>query len=231
VSEQNANERIEVPLDADLELESDGEQPEERPHGPPRFLIAIGAALRLVASPFRLLARPLRWSLRRGIVIGVLVVAVLGAGGFEAFTFVWGRLHPTVFATRRVVVAVKPTPKPTPNPFLAIEATLHGPDDPDFDPTQDPSAIVPFVQRLERVNEMAGKKLVINAMYRDNSGGDRYFLAVVTSCQELNRLFPPTKLAENVEEPLRLADDFPTFAFVEYDSDGQWGVGPCGNPT
>lgn len=236
MSDLNAKDRGEVPIDADAELESAVEEPEEE-HGPPRFLLVLAGALRVVAIPFRFLARPLRWlvasRLRRAILVSAFGVVIVGAVGYGAFAYVWGRLHPA--ALQRVAVISKPTPKPTPkptvDPMIAVEATLHGPNDPDFDTTQDPDAIVSFVRRLERVNEIAGKKLVINAMYRDNNGGDRYYLAVVTSCDELNHIFPPAKLAQRIEEPLRLADDFATFAFVQYDSDGQWGVASCGYPS
>jgi hypothetical protein len=71
--------------------------------------------------------------------------------------------------------------------------------------------------------------IVTTAEYHDNDGGQRYFTAVVTSCKDLNRIWNIKRgvLAAKVEQPLRLNDDFATFAFVEYYSPGQWGLSPC----
>ncbi len=93
----------------------------------------------------------------------------------------------------------------------------------------DPEAIDPFDVRLAKVNQMAHKMIVTNAEYHDSDDGTRYFIAVVTSCKDLNALWPVDKgvLASEVEEPLHLKSDFATFSFVEYFQQGQWGVQSC----
>lgn len=93
----------------------------------------------------------------------------------------------------------------------------------------DPDVIYPFAKRLAEVNSLARKMIVTNAEYHDNDAGMRYFTAVVTSCKDLNELWPQTRgvLDAKIEGPLRLKTDFATFAFVEYYSQGQWGLSPC----
>lgn len=112
----------------------------------------------------------------------------------------------------------KVTPPPAPLPPGAPEVTA------DYDP----QIAYPFARRLAAVNKLAHKTLVTAAEYHDSDAGERYFVAVVTSCKDLLRTFPIKngKLAR-VEEPLQLRSDFPTFAWVERDGQGQWGVASC----
>jgi hypothetical protein len=80
-----------------------------------------------------------------------------------------------------------------------------------------------------KVNAMAHKRIVTNAEYHDSDSGTRYFVAIVTSCKDLDAIWPIKKgvLASKVEGPLGLKSDFSTFSFVEYFQQGQWGVSSC----
>ena len=97
----------------------------------------------------------------------------------------------------------------------------------------DPEVIYPFAKRLTQVNGLAHKVIVTNAEYHDSDAGQRYFTAVVTSCKDLNAIWPIKRglLDTKVEAPLHLKADFPTFAFVEYYQQGQWGVAACDGTT
>jgi hypothetical protein len=84
-----------------------------------------------------------------------------------------------------------------------------------------------------RVNEMAHKVIVTNAEYHDTDQGQRYFVAVVTSCKDLDALWSIKRgdLESKVEGPLALKSDFSIFSFVEYFQQGQWGVESCDGTT
>jgi hypothetical protein len=79
------------------------------------------------------------------------------------------------------------------------------------------------------VNAMAHKAIVTNAEYHDTDAGQRYFIGVVTSCKELDAIWPIKRgvLSSKVEGPLGLKSEFPIFAFAEYFQQGQWGVSAC----
>lgn len=154
----------------------------------------------------------------RGALL-VVVVALVAAG-----VLVWrGVLHVPV----RLASAPKPAPSKTRAPFVPPAGA------PKFDLTSDPEAIDPFVVRLAKVNAMARRPIVKYAEYEDTDGGQRYFLAIVTSCKDLNAIWPITKgvLQEKVEAPLQLKNDFSIFSFAEYYSNGQWGVQSCDGTT
>jgi hypothetical protein len=155
------------------------------------------------------------------VVLAVAVV-VLIAGGVLYWRGIIGH-------SVRTASASVPGPKPTASakPFVAPSTA------PIIGEGLDPAAIDPFDLRLAKVNEMAHKMLVTHAEYHDSDGGTRYFVAVVTSCKDLNALWPIDKgvLATKVEEPLHLKSDFATFSFVEYFQNGQWGVESCEGVT
>jgi RNAse (barnase) inhibitor barstar len=97
----------------------------------------------------------------------------------------------------------------------------------------DPEVVYPFAERLMKVNALAHKRIVTNAEYHDSDSGQRYFVAIVTSCKDLDALWSIKKgvLESEVEAPLRLKSDFEIFSFVEYFQQGQWGVGSCDGTT
>jgi hypothetical protein len=158
------------------------------------------------------------------IVRAILLLVIIGgtAGGVLYWRGIIG--HPLKTASANV-----PAPKPVASrpPFVAP------PDAPAIGADLDPAAIDPFVLRLAKVNELAHKMIVTNAEYHDSDSGQRYFVAVVTSCKALNALWPIDKgvLESKVEGPLALKTDFPTFSFVEYFQQGQWGVQSCEGVT
>ena len=158
------------------------------------------------------------------IVLGVVVVALI-AGGVLYWRGIIG--HPS--AKTANVGGKAPAAKPTASakPFVAPSGA------PVIGEGLDPAAIDPFDLRLAKVNEMAHKMIVTHAEYHDSDNGTRYFVAVVTSCKDLNALWPIDKgvLATKVEDPLRLKSDFATFSFVEYFQNGQWGVESCEGVT
>jgi hypothetical protein len=158
-----------------------------------------------------------------GILRLLLIVVVVGgiAGGVLYWRGIIG--HP------KAVVAVAPGPKaaPTHKPMvLPSGAPIVGVEN-------DPSVIDPFAERLMKVNALAHKKIVTNAEYHDSDSGQRYFVAIVTSCKDLDAIWPIKKglLESKVEGPLRLKSDFEIFSFVEYFQQGQWGVGSCDGTT
>lgn len=155
-------------------------------------------------------------ALLRAVLLVVVIVVV--AGG----VLVWrGILHLPVRGGG--AKAGTPVAKASRAPFVPPTAA------PKFDPALDPDAIDPFVVRLAKVNVMAHKRIVTDAEYQDNDGGQRYFLAIVTSCKELNAIWPIKKgvLQAKVEGPLQLKDDFSIFSFGEFQQSGQWGVVSC----
>lgn len=158
------------------------------------------------------------------IIRGVLLVVVVAlvAGG----VLLWrGILH----LPAHTAAAPRPAATKSARPFVPP------PGAPKFDPLQnkEADAIDPFVARLAKVNAMAHRQLVTFAEYEDTDGGQRYFLAIVTSCKDLNALWPINKgvLMEKVEGPLQLKTDFSIFSFAEYYSNGQWGVQSCDGTT
>ncbi len=147
----------------------------------------------------------------------LVVVIVVVAGG----VLVWrGILHLPVHGGAK---AGAPVAKASRAPFVPPKSA------PKFDPALDPDAIDPFVVRLAKVNALAHRMIVTTAEYQDNDGGQRYFLAIVTSCKELNAIWPIKKgvLQAKVEGPLQLKDDFSIFSFGEFQQSGQWGVVSC----
>lgn len=156
-------------------------------------------------------------ALLRAVLLAVVVVVV--AGG----VLVWrGILHLPGHAGGAAKPG-SPVAKASRAPFVPPTGA------PKFDPALDPDAIDPFVVRLAKVNVMAHKMIVTTAEYQDNAGGQRYFLAIVPSCKELDAIWPIKKgvLQAKVEGPLQLKNDFSIFAFGEFQQSGQWGVISC----
>jgi hypothetical protein len=162
------------------------------------------------------------------IALAVVVVAVIAAG-----VLYWRGI---IFHAPKTVAAAKPgapaepgKPKPTPTPLVLpsdAPKTLSAADN-------DPAVINPLAQRMMKVNAMAHRMLVTNVEYHDTDAGQRYFVAVVTSCKDLDAIWPIKKgvLMSKVEAPLQLKTDFQIFSFVEYFQQGQWGVGSCDGTT
>jgi len=162
------------------------------------------------------------------IVVLLAVVAALAA-------LVWFLLLPLFF---RVVlhrapptIAIHtPAPRPaTPSPSPIPTLMPLPPEAPAVADGLDPRVIGPFALRLAGVNKLAGRKIVTNAEYHDSDAGQRYFVAIVTSCADLTSLWPIKngKLAQ-IQAKFNLAE-FDRFAFVERYSEGQWGVSTCDN--
>jgi hypothetical protein len=159
-----------------------------------------------------------------GMIRLLLIVVVVGgmAGGVLYWRGIIG--HP-----KAAVVAAAPGPKVTPTHkpmVLPSGAPMVAADN-------DPTVVYPFAERLMKVNAMARKQIVTNAEYHDSDSGQRYFVAIVTSCKDLDALWPIKKglLESKVEGPLRLKSDFDIFSFVEYFQQGQWGVSSCDGTT
>jgi hypothetical protein len=151
----------------------------------------------------------------------IIVVVALVAGGVLYWRGIIG--HP------KAVVAGAPGPKATPTHkpmVLPSGAPIVAADN-------DPEVIYPFAERLMKVNAMAHKRIVTNAEYHDSDDGTRYFVAIVTSCKDLDALWSIKRgdLMSKVEGPLGLKSDFATFSFVEYYQQGQWGVASCDDTT
>ena len=159
-------------------------------------------------------------------IVAIIVVIAGVAAGVLYWRGIIGHSKETV-AVAGKAPAAKATAKATHKPFVAP------PDAPATNADNDPDTIDPFVTRLAKVNQMAHRMLVTNAEYHDSDAGDRYFVAIVTSCKALNALWPINKgvLAAKVEGPLSLKSDFATFSFVEYFQQGQWGVQSCEGVT
>src|ERR1700677_2310132 len=120
------------------------------------------------------------------VVLAVVVVAVI-AGGVLYWRGIIG--HPSKTASTAAPGAKTPSAKPTASatPFVTPSGA------PIIGEGLDPAAIDPFDLRLAKVNEMAHKMIVTHAEYHDSDGGTRYFVAVVTSCKDLNALWPINK--------------------------------------
>jgi hypothetical protein len=158
-----------------------------------------------------------------GIIRILLIVIVVGgiAGGVLYWRGIIG--HPKAVVAQAAGPKAKPTHKPM---VLPSGAPIVGVDN-------DPNVIDPFAERLMKVNDLAHKKIVTNAEYHDSDSGQRYFVAIVTSCKDLDAIWSIKKglLESKVEGPLRLKSDFEIFSFVEYFQQGQWGVGSCDGTT
>src|ERR1700735_4644509 len=155
----------------------------------------------------------------RGMIRALFLVVVIGviAGGVLYWRGIIG--HPAKIAGATALAPkVKATATPAPLPSGAPK-TLSVADN-------DPAVVNSFAKRLMRVNEMAHKTIVTNAEYHDTDQGQRYFVAVVTSCKDLDALWSIKRgvLQSKVEGPLGLKTDFSIFSFVEYFQQGQWGV-------
>jgi hypothetical protein len=166
--------------------------------------------------------------MRLGILRAVFLVVVIAlvAGGVLYWRGIIGHPSKTV-AGKGNAPAAKATPTHAPIVMPSgAPKTLSALDN-------DPEVILPFVKRLMKVNAMAHKMIVTNAEYHDTDQGQRYYVAVVTSCKDLNALWPIKKgvLEEKVEGPLGLKSDFSIFSFVEYFQQGQWGVSSCDDTT
>jgi hypothetical protein len=167
---------------------------------------------------------------RSGIIrAGLLVVVVaLIAGGVLYWRGIIG--HPSkVVAATGTGAAKAPAPKVSHAPLVlpsGAPKVLSSADN-------DPEVVYPFAKRLMKVNALARRPIVTNAEYHDTDSGQRYFVAVVTSCKDLDALWSIKRglLESKVEGPLGLKSDFPIFSFVEYFQQGQWGVGSCDGTT
>jgi hypothetical protein len=162
----------------------------------------------------------------RGIIRAVFLVVVIAliAGGVLYWRGIIG--HPTKTASATAAAPkAKATATPAPLPSGAPK-TLSIADN-------DPAVVDPFAKRLMRVNAMAHKMIVTNAEYHDTDQGQRYFVAVVTSCKDLDALWSIKRgvLESKVEGPLGLKTDYSIFSFVEYFQQGQWGVQSCDGTT
>jgi hypothetical protein len=163
-----------------------------------------------------------------GIIRAILLLVVVAVvvGGVLYWRGIIGHPAKIVAAT-----AKGPAPKtaatqaPVPLPSGAPK-TLAAADN-------DPAVVYPFAKRLMKVNDLAHRMLVTNAEYHDTDQGQRYFVAIVTSCKDLDALWSIKRgiLESKVEGPLALKTDFPIFSFVEYFQQGQWGVGSCDGTT
>jgi hypothetical protein len=153
------------------------------------------------------------------IRIAAIVVAVALIGGGVLY---WRGLAGKPKQTASTAPA-KPQAKATHAPLVLAS------DAPKISAEADRTVIDPFVLKLMKVNAMAHKAIVTNAEYHDTDAGQRYFIGVVTSCKELDAIWPIKRgvLSSKVEGPLGLKSEFPIFAFAEYFQQGQWGVSAC----
>jgi hypothetical protein len=163
--------------------------------------------------------------MRRIILRAALLVVVIAlvSGG----VLYWRGLHGRPAKAASAKVPSRPAAKASHAPVvLPADAPKIGVD-------LAPDVIDPFALRLAKVNALAHRMIVTNAEYHDSDAGQRYFTAVVTSCKDLDALWPIKRgvLVAKVEGPLQLKADFPIFAFVEYYQQGQWGVASCDGTT
>jgi hypothetical protein len=160
-----------------------------------------------------------------GILRALLLVIVIAlvAGGLLYWRGIIG--HPAQTASANGAPAAKPTPTHKPL-VLPSDAPKVGVDN-------DPEVVYPFAERLMKVNAMAHKMIVTNAEYHDSDAGQRYYVAIVTSCKDLDAIWSIKRgvLESKVEGPLGLKSDFQIFSFVEYFQQGQWGVSSCDGTT
>ena len=158
--------------------------------------------------------------------IGLAVVAGIAAA-------IWLFAVPLFF---RVVlhrappaVAARPTPSPRPSPTPTLEPLPA--DAPAVTDGLDLQVAYPFARRLALVNRLAGRKIVTIAEYHDSDAGQRYYTAIVTSCADLDALWPiKTGKLDAVTARFRLSE-FDKFVFVQRDSEGQWGLLSCDGST
>ena len=162
-----------------------------------------------------------------GIIRAVLLLVVVAGvvGGVLYWRGIIGHPAKAVVVTRGSAPKVAATHPPQPLPSGAPKV-LAGADN-------DPAVVYPFARRLMKVNALAHRMLVTNAEYHDTDQGQRYFVAIVTSCKDLDGFWSIKRgvLESKVEGPLGLKTDFPIFSFVEYFQQGQWGVGSCDGTT
>jgi hypothetical protein len=159
-----------------------------------------------------------------GGLIRVLLIVIVVAGVAGGVLYWRGIIgHPKAVVAKAPGAKARPTHKPM---VLPSGAPIVGVDN-------DPTVVYPFAERLMKVNALAHKRIVTNAEYHDSDSGQRYFVAIVTSCKDLDALWSIKKgvLESKVEGPLRLKSDFEIFSFVEYFQQGQWGVGSCDGTT
>ena len=160
------------------------------------------------------------------VVLGLAVVAGIAAA-------IWLLLVPLFFrvvlhrAPPTVAVQASPKPKPSPTPtFAPLPA-----DAPAITDGMDLPTVYPFARRLALVNRLAGRKIVTVAEFHDSDAGQRYYTAIVTSCKDLESLWPiKTGRLDEITARFRLAD-FDKFVFVQRDSEGQWGMISCDGST
>lgn len=162
--------------------------------------------------------------MKLGGLIRVLLIVIV-VGGIAGGVLYWRG----IIGHQKAVLAKAAGPKATPTHkpmVLPSGAPIVG-------VGNDPAVIYPFAERLMKVNALAHKRIVTHAEYHDSESGQRYFVAVVTSCKDLDALWPIKKgeLESKVEGPLHLKSDFEIFSFVEYFQQGQWGVASCDGTT
>jgi hypothetical protein len=164
----------------------------------------------------------MRRIVRIGLAVAVVAVVALGVLYWRGMIF---QAPKTVAAKPGAPAKATPSPAPLVLPSDAPK-TLSATDN-------DPQVVNPFAKRLMKVNAMAHRMIVTNAEYHDTDAGQRYFVAVVTSCKDLDAIWPIKKgvLMNKVEAPLQLKAEFSIFSFVEYYQQGQWGVGSCDGTT
>jgi hypothetical protein len=162
---------------------------------------------------------------RIGLAVAVVAVVALGVLYWRGMIFQAPKTVAAKPGAPGAPAKVTPSPAPLVLPSDAPK-TLSATDN-------DPQVVNPFAKRLMKVNAMAHRMIVTNAEYHDTDAGQRYFVAVVTSCKDLDAIWPIKKgvLMNKVEAPLQLKAEFSIFSFVEYYQQGQWGVGSCDGTT
>ena len=119
------------------------------------------------------------------VAIGVVALAVISGGGFAVWrTFFFH--PPKVAATKAPSAPKKPVASATPT-YVPIALPA---DAPKIGANLEARVVYPFAKRLAEVNRLAKKMIVTVAEYHDSDAGQRYFTAVVTSCKELDEIWP-----------------------------------------
>jgi hypothetical protein len=160
-----------------------------------------------------------------------VVVALAFVGGLAAL--IWFLAVPLFFrvvlhrAPPAVAVQASPAPKPSPTPtFAPLPAEA-----PAITDGLDMATVYPFAKRLALVNRLAGRKIVTTAEFHDSDAGARYYTAIVTSCKDLESLWPiKNGSLDKITARFRLTE-FDKFVFVQRDSEGQWGMISCDGST
>jgi len=79
------------------------------------------------------------------------------------------------------------------------------------------------VRRAAGQGEPDGAPQIVKfAEYEDTDGGQRYFLAIVTSCKDLNAICQSTRVLQQKVEGRCSSKRLSIFSFAEYYSNGQW---------